>query len=91
MGVMPDHNACAFGAAARAFRKSGGTLGSGSSPAGMISSDDVAYVCAAASATSVHLEPMLVGLETVARKDSIDDAVGCHHARSELRTASFGG
>jgi hypothetical protein len=38
MGVMSDHNARAFGAAARAFRKSAGTLGSGSSPTGAISS-----------------------------------------------------
>src|SRR5213082_2012419 len=37
MGVMSDHNARAFGAAARAFRRSAGTLGSGSSPAGAIS------------------------------------------------------
>ena len=38
MGVMSDHNARAFGAAARAFRRSAGTLGSGSSRAGAISS-----------------------------------------------------
>src|SRR5207249_4493263 len=38
MGVMSDHNARAFGAAARAFRRSAGTLGSGSSPEGAISS-----------------------------------------------------
>jgi len=38
MGVMSDHNARAFGAAARAFRRSAGTLGSGSSPDGAISS-----------------------------------------------------
>jgi hypothetical protein len=37
MGVMSDHNARAFEAAARAFRRSAGTLGSGSSPAGAIS------------------------------------------------------
>lgn len=37
MGVMSDHNARAFGAAARAFRRSAGTLGSGSSLAGAIS------------------------------------------------------
>src|SRR5207253_2100204 len=38
MGVMSDHNARAFGAAVRAFRRSAGTLGSGSSPDGVISS-----------------------------------------------------
>src|SRR6266571_4460806 len=38
MGVMSDHNARAFGAAARAFRRAAGTLGSGSSPDGAISS-----------------------------------------------------
>jgi len=37
-GVMSDHNARAFGAAARAFRRSAGTLGSGSAPADAISS-----------------------------------------------------
>src|SRR5438105_13321342 len=37
MGVMSDHNARAFGAAARAFRRSAGTLGSGSSLDGAIS------------------------------------------------------
>jgi len=36
--VMSDHNARAFGAAASAFRRSAGTLASGSSPADMISS-----------------------------------------------------
>ena len=38
IGVMLDHNACAFGAAASAFRKSAGVLGSGCSWAGAISS-----------------------------------------------------
>src|SRR5205814_5777390 len=38
MGVMSDHNARAFGAAARAFRRSTSTMGSGSSPDGAISS-----------------------------------------------------
>jgi hypothetical protein len=38
IGVMSDHNARAFGDAARAFRRSAGTLGSGSSPDGAISS-----------------------------------------------------
>src|SRR4029453_12332135 len=39
LGVMSDHNARAFGAAAaRAFRRSVGTVGSGSSAAGAISS-----------------------------------------------------
>src|SRR6266436_5340265 len=38
MGVMSDHNTRAFGAVARAFRRSAGTLGSGSSPDGAISS-----------------------------------------------------
>ena len=38
MGVMSDHNFRAFGAAARAFRRSAATLGSGSSATGAISS-----------------------------------------------------
>src|SRR5260370_33675903 len=38
MGVMSDHKARAFGAAARVFRRSAGTLGSGCSPDGAISS-----------------------------------------------------
>src|SRR5262249_2947650 len=38
MGVMSDHNARALGAAARAFRRSAGTLGSGSARDGVISS-----------------------------------------------------
>src|SRR5260370_28065421 len=38
MGVMSDHNARAFAAAARAFRRSAGPLGSGSSPDRAISS-----------------------------------------------------
>src|SRR5437867_10411970 len=37
MSVMSDHKARAFGAAARAFRRSAGTLGSTSSLAGAIS------------------------------------------------------
>src|SRR5438445_8736730 len=50
MGVMSDHNARAFGAAARAFRRSAGTLGSGSSPDGAIS--DVTTSLASAPAAS---------------------------------------
>jgi hypothetical protein len=38
MGVMSDHKARAFSAAARALRRSAGTLGSGSFPTGAISS-----------------------------------------------------
>src|SRR5437660_9095937 len=38
MGVMSDQTARAFGPAARAFRRSAGTLGCGSSPTGAISS-----------------------------------------------------
>src|SRR5438093_4317270 len=38
IGVMSDHNARAFGAVARAVRRSAGTLGSGSVSAGAISS-----------------------------------------------------
>src|SRR5205814_9548145 len=37
MGVRSDHDARAFGAAARAFRRSVGTVGSGFAPAGAIS------------------------------------------------------
>src|ERR1039457_3810477 len=48
MGVMSDHNARAFGAAASAFRRSAGTLGSGSSPDGVISSVTTAPVFATA-------------------------------------------
>ena len=47
MGVISDHKARAFGAAAaRAFLKSDGTAGSGSSAAGPIQCDNVARLCA---------------------------------------------
>jgi len=53
MGVMSDHNARAFGAeAARAFLKSDGTAGSGSSAAGAMSSVTTSPASAPAASLS---------------------------------------
>src|SRR5438094_10579360 len=52
MGVISDHNARAFGTAARAFRRSAGTLGSGSSSEGAISSVTTSPASAPAASRS---------------------------------------
>src|SRR6266571_3225767 len=93
MGVMSDHNARAFGAAARAFRRSAGTLGSGSSPDGAISS--VTTSPASAPAASRHLPvhseavaSLAVWLERGSKGEAIDGAFDRRHAlRGELRTS----
>jgi hypothetical protein len=54
-GVMPSHPACAGGAAARASRKSAGTLISGSSPARAISSVTISPTSAPAPSLMVLL------------------------------------
>src|SRR5438067_12306562 len=55
MDVMSDHNARAFGAAARAFRRSGGTLGSGSSPDGAFSSVTSSPASGPAASRNLHV------------------------------------
>jgi len=52
MGVISDHNARAFGAAARAVRRSAGTLGSGSVSDGAISSVTTSPASAPAASRS---------------------------------------
>jgi len=49
IGVMSAHPACASGAALRAFRRSAGTLISGSSPARVISTITVSQASAPAA------------------------------------------
>jgi hypothetical protein len=55
MGVMSDHNARAFGAVSRAFRRSAGILGSGTFCAGVISSTTTSPTSAPADSRNFRL------------------------------------